>query len=113
MDASLVGTWMFRQDRPFVQDIVLTVFPDGRLVECFRQAESVAQNVPSTMHASPEGDRYRIRTELAAVGYLVSMSRDGEALVIEHRGHRTVCRRLAEAELPVWYSEVIAKAIWR
>ncbi len=113
MDASLTGAWVFRQEQPFVQDIVLTVYPDGRLVQCFRQGASLTRPVASTMRASAEGGLYRIKTEAAASGYLISLVRDGDLLVIENKGHRTVCRRLTPAEMPDWYSEVMARAIWR
>jgi len=65
------------------------------------------------MRASAEDGFYRIKTEASTPGYLISMFRDGEVLVIENRGHRTTCRRLLEDELPDWYSEVMANVVWR
>jgi hypothetical protein len=113
MDASLTGTWIFREERPFVQDIVLTVFPDGRLAQCFRQGASLTRVVASTMRAAEEGGLYRVKTEATASGYVISMVRDGDSLIIENKGRRTVCRRLAPTEVPDWYSEVMARALWR
>lgn len=45
--------------------------------------------------------------------HLISMSRDGELLIIDSRGHHTTCRRLLKTELPGWYLEVMADAAWR
>lgn len=113
MDASFVGTWIFKQEEPFVQDVVLTIYPDGRIAQCYRQGASLSRYIASTMRASAEDGFYRIKTEASAPGYLISIFRDGEFLVIDNRGHRTTCRRLPEPELPGWYPEVMAKAAWR
>ena len=113
MHPSFVGTWIFHQERPFLQDVVLTIHSDGRLIQFFRQTPGLSLVVASTMRASAEADQYRIKTESAAAGYIVSMFREGEALVIENCGHRTVCRRLSEAELPDWYAEIATRAVWR
>lgn len=114
MDPSFVGTWTFREERPFPQDWVITVYADDRIVHFFRQSASARRIAAATMRASHEGkSKYRIRTEASAPGYLVSMSREGESLVIENSGNRAICRPLASTELPGWYAEAAERAVWR
>lgn len=113
MDPSLVGIWGFREERPFEQDIIFTVYPDGRLAQFFRQAASLERVVSSTMHTSPENGQYRVKIAASAQGYLVSLFREGEALVIENKGKRTVCHRLSDEALPPWYAEATARTVWR
>ena len=108
-----MGTWIFKQEEPFLQDVFFTVYQDGRIAQCYRQGASLSRYVASTMRASEEDGFYRIKTEASAPGYLISMFRDGEFLIIEYRGHRTTCRLLLEDELPEWYPEVMANAAWR
>ncbi|HEX2100810.1 MAG TPA: hypothetical protein VHF69_09110, partial [Candidatus Synoicihabitans sp.] len=98
MDPPLVGSWQFRQATPFVQDIVLTIYPDGRMAQFFRQAASLSKIVAGTMRASPEAAHFRVKTDSSPPGYLVSMAREGETRVIERHGIRIVCRPLREVE---------------
>ena len=96
-----------------MQDVVLTIYPDGRIAQCYRQGASLSRYIASTMRASAEDGLYRIKIEASAPGYLISIFRDGEFLIIDNRGQRATCRRLLEDELPDWCPAVMANGVWR
>jgi len=101
-------------DRPFVQDIVVTIYPDGRLAQCIRCGSSPTTPVIAvTMRLTYEDGFIRVKTKATDPGYLISIYRDGESLVLDNKGVRNICERLSPAELPDWYSDVMARAIWR
>lgn len=115
MNSALVGLWAFHHnERPTEEEIVLQVFPDGRLAQFYKQHPSLTRRVVMTLHTTPEGgDTYRVRTTADAPGYLITMRRDGPNLVIENNGHTFVARPLATADIPAWHAETLARAVWR
>lgn len=114
MNPAFVGTWSFPVTRPFAQELLFTLYADGRAVQFFRQAETLNCRVASTMRLHLEGEgKYRVRTEPSTLGYVVTITREKEFLVVQNGDHRVLCSPVAHDQLPDWHAEAAARAVWR
>lgn len=113
MNEALVGTWAFRPNQDSTGEVLFEIFAVGRMIQPFRQHVSLPKYLPGKMLCSLEGpDTYRIKTKPDADGYLVTMRREGPALIIVNRGLTFVCRRIPDDEIPDWFTEVGNSVAW-
>lgn len=114
MNPNLVGLWAFESERMAPEEVIMQIFPDGRLAQFYKQHPSLTRYVTMTLHATSEGDDiFRVRTTTDAPGYLITLRRDGPNLLGENKGGTFVARPLATTEIPPWHAETLARAVWR
>ena len=107
MSSEICEIWAFPEED---YEVLLEIAPNGRIVQFIRQSKALNKLIAMKLWHSPEGSNlFKIRSMLQAEGYVRSMQREGDSLIIQNQS-RTVCRRVFETEVPKWFSRELLKA---
>jgi hypothetical protein len=82
VSTDLHGIWAFPEKG---YEGLLDIAANGRIVQFIRQSENSTKLIPMKLWYSNEGtDRFRIRSMPRVEGYVITMHREGEELIIQH-----------------------------
>lgn len=114
MKPSLQGVWAFSDAVDPSEEDYLHIFEDGRMVQINRLPPPATKRMVLSLRGYAEGEgTFRIKTRPDTLGYVVSIRLANGLLEIKHP-HKTLTGRPVDmSELPVWYADELAKAVWK